>query len=403
MEVILGYPMWLGCVFVVGACIGSYLNVVIYRWPIEDLSVSTPQRSFCPICKKEIPWYRNLPIATWILQRAKCAECGAPISFRYVFVEIFTALLFTAGWYVYVTKHTPIAPVAAALVAILAVLLISIAFIDADHMLVPVDFCWWGMGIGVIGSLIDPTLLTLEGARPEMTWWKGGLEALFGIAAGWGGLVVVVYLGKQLMGQKKLSFKEAHDWYLHEPESDEDQLCFVLKVPKKGTEGEELEFEEEPYAWGDLFFRDSDRLEIEGHGILLDGERTKATSLVISREAVQIGEEQHSIEKIKSLSGKADKVVIPREAMGDGDPPLLGLIGAFIGWHGVIFALFAGCIFAIMWAIPARIGFGKHLPFGPFLAVGGVVWIFGGWMLWEWYFESLAGFAPVPPPMPTQP
>ena len=97
MEVILGYPMWLGCVFVVGACIGSYLNVVIYRWPIEDLSVSKPQRSFCPICRKEIPWYRNLPIATWILQRAKCAECGAPISFRYVFVEIFTALSGSVG------------------------------------------------------------------------------------------------------------------------------------------------------------------------------------------------------------------------------------------------------------------------------------------------------------------
>ena len=83
---------------------------------------------------------------------------------------------------------------------------------------------------------------------------------------------------------------------------------------------------------------------------------------------------------------------IPREAMGDGDPPLLGLIGAFIGWHGVVFSLFAACIFAILWAIPARIGFGRQLPFGPFLALGAGAWIFGGWMLWEWYFQSLAGF-----------
>lgn len=396
MEVLLIWPI---CAFVVGACIGSYLNVVIYRWPRENLSVTKPARSFCPICKKEIPWYRNLPIITWIVQRGKCAECRAPIPFRYVFVEFFTAALFLLAWYVFVTDRSPISPVAAALVAVLGVLLICIAWIDADLMIVPVDFCWWGMAVGVVGALIDPTLVTLTGEPPQMTWWKGGLEAVFGLAAGWGGLAVVVYLGKQLMGTKRLAFDEAQEWYLREPENDEDQLSFVLKVPKQGAEGE---FEEEVYPWGDLFFRDSDRLEIEGHGILLDGDRTKATSLVISRENVQIGEKEYAIEKMKSLSGKADKVAIPREAMGDGDPPLLGLIGAFIGWHGAIFTLFAACIFAIMWAIPARIGFGKHLPFGPFLAIGGVVWIFGGWMLWEWYFESLVGGITIPIPEPTK-
>ena len=128
--------------------------------------------------------------------------------------------------------------------------------------------------------------------------------------------------------------------------------------------------------------------------MLLDGERTKATRVVISRETVEIAGEEYKIEKMKSLSGKATKVVIPREAMGDGDPPLLGLIGAFVGWQGVAFSLFAACIFAILWAIPTRVGFGKQLPFGPFLALGGAVWIFGGWMLWEWYFGSLAGFGP---------
>ena len=98
---------------------------------------------------------------------------------------------------------------------------------------------------------------------------------------------------------------------------------------------------------------------------------------------------------MKSLEGKATRVAIPREAMGDGDRPLLGLIGAFIGWHGVAFTLFAACILAIIWAIPSRIGFGRQLPFGPFLALGGAAWIFGGWMLWEWYFESLTGFTPL--------
>ncbi|MEC8942936.1 MAG: A24 family peptidase, partial [Verrucomicrobiota bacterium] len=218
---------------------------------------------------------------------------------------------------------------------------------------------------------------------------QGGVQGLYGMALGWGGLALVVYLGKKLMGIKRFEFSQAHEWYLREPESEEEQLCFVLKMPREDMEGE---FEEDTYAWGDLFFRDYDRLEIEGHGILKDGERTRATRIVISREMVQMGGEEYSIAEMKSLEGKATRVKIPREAMGDGDPPLLGLIGAFIGWHGVVFALFAACIFAILWAIPARIGFGRQLPFGPFLALGGAAWIFGGWILWEWYFESLAGF-----------
>ncbi|RYD43210.1 MAG: prepilin peptidase, partial [Verrucomicrobiaceae bacterium] len=88
--------------------------------------------------------------------------------------------------------------------------------------------------------------------------------------------------------------------------------------------------------------------------------------------------------------GMATGTVIPREAMGMGDVHLLGMIGAFFGWTGVFFSLFAASIFAIVAAIFGRIGFGKQLPFGPFLAMGCVAWMFGGWKLWVWYMEMLA-------------
>ena len=389
MDVILGNPIWLYGVFAIGACVGSYLNVVIYRWPRENLSVTRPARSFCPTCGKEIPWFRNIPIVTWFVQRGKCADCGAPIAFRYVFVEVLTAVLFTVGWYMFVTSQSPVLPVSAALIAVLAVLLVCIAWIDADLMVVPVDFCWWGMGVGVLGACLDPTLVVLGGEAQELAWWEGGLQAVYGLFLGWGGLLAVVYLGKKLMGIKRLDFTEAHEWYLREPESEDEQLCFVLKLPGNGVEGD---FEEEAYGWGDLFYRDYDRLEIEGHGIRIDGQRSKATRIVISREKVEMEGKTYSIAKMKSLEGKATRVAIPREAMGDGDPPLLGLIGAFIGWQGVAFSLFAACLFALLWALPARIGFGRQLPFGPFLALGAAAWIFGGWMLWEWYLQTLAGF-----------
>ena len=393
MEEIFRLPIWAWGMFAIGACIGSYLNVVIYRWPRDGMSVTTPSRSFCPGCRVEIPWYRNIPLFTWLVQRGKCASCEARISIRYPFVELVTAVLFLGGWLVFVVDRTPASPVAALLVAALSVLLVSIAWIDADLMVVPVDFCWWGMGIGVVGACIDPTLVTLSGMPDSIRWWEGGVRAVAGIAAGWGGLSLVVYLGKKLMGIKRLQFPDAAEWHLREPESEAEQLSFVIKSsqgdPRGGGHTDDI------YPWGDLFFRDYDRLEIEGHGVRIDGTPVKAKTLVISRETVEAGGKTYSIEELKSLSGKATKVAVPREAMGDGDPPLLGLIGAFIGWQGVAFSLFAACIFAILWALPARVGFGRQLPFGPFLALGGAAWIFGGWSLWEWYFGSLIHLGPV--------
>jgi leader peptidase (prepilin peptidase)/N-methyltransferase len=93
--------------------------------------------------------------------------------------------------------------------------------------------------------------------------------------------------------------------------------------------------------------------------------------------------------KLKSLDGTATRTVSPREAMGMGDPHLLGMIGAFCGWSGVIFTLFCACVLALVAALIGRIGFGRPLPFGPFLALGGGVWLFGGWKLFAWYVEFL--------------
>src|SRR5438309_11127103 len=84
--------------FVLGAAVGSFLNVCIYRWPV-DLSIHRPRRSFCPNCKQPISWYQNLPLISWLALGGRCANCGAKIAFRYFAVELVTAVLFVAFWY----------------------------------------------------------------------------------------------------------------------------------------------------------------------------------------------------------------------------------------------------------------------------------------------------------------
>src|SRR5947208_15631423 len=115
--------------FALGAAVGSFLNVCIYRLP-RDLSVNEPRRSFCPACKQQIPWQQNLPLLSWLFLRGRCASCGSRIAFRYLAVELISALLFLAVWLAF--------PWEIALTYwILVSLLIVATFIDFEHFIIP--------------------------------------------------------------------------------------------------------------------------------------------------------------------------------------------------------------------------------------------------------------------------
>ena len=78
--------------FIIGNCIGSFLNVVIYRLQ-QNISIIAP-RSFCPNCKNKLTWRENIPLISYLIQRGKCLCCNKPISFRYPLIEFLTGILF---------------------------------------------------------------------------------------------------------------------------------------------------------------------------------------------------------------------------------------------------------------------------------------------------------------------
>ncbi|MEN9309128.1 MAG: hypothetical protein RL173_3060 [Fibrobacterota bacterium] len=141
----------------VGGCLGSFFNVVVWRVP-RGLSVVHPG-SRCPSCGKEIPFYRNLPVVTWILQRGKCAWCSWPIPRFYVLVEAFCALL-GAGWaYAYTQGHWTNSGQAVAW-AVFAFLAVPISLIDWEHFEIPdglVVTAGFG-GLWAVVGLADPEL-----------------------------------------------------------------------------------------------------------------------------------------------------------------------------------------------------------------------------------------------------
>ena len=372
----LDHWLWLVPAFSLGACIGSFLNVVIYRVPL-GLSVNNPKRSFCPQCKAAIPLWLNLPLLSWLYLRGKCRECRKPISLRYFAVELLTALVFTALWMSFATLAVNVVVFLWALAA----LLIAIAFIDAEHMIIPVKLTWAGSVLGLAACSLWPQLSALAGFGGA--WQDGLLRGAIGWAAGFFGLGIVVELGKLAFGKKQLHFPQAVAWSLREPQADDDPMWFVIA--------------DEQIAWWDIFNRKSDRLLVEASDIRVDGESVGGGLLTIQELEILLPDgTRKRLAALKSLDGTATRVVIPREAMGSGDGYLLGMIGAFFGWTGVLFSLFSGCLVALLGALVGRIGFGKQLPFGPSLAVGAALWMFGGWKLFVWYLELLAPLGGLP-------
>ena len=343
---------WLGCIA------GSFLNVCIYRMPL-DLSVVSPP-SHCPHCKYAIPFYLNVPLFTWLLLKARCKNCGAPISPRYFIVELLTGLTFLGCWLAFGGRS----PALALVYCLFLAGLIVATFIDFEHFIIPDEITIGGTVAGFVFSALLPSLHQVHSRGPGI--W----QSIIGILAGAGIVYAVLRVGKLLFGRHKL--KLPADTILV---FSETALC----LPDK-----EVPFEE-------IFYRRSDTIEFQARNLELVDRGYANVKVRLSPARLLIDNEELNPETIVHMEAVCSDLILPREAMGFGDVKFMAAIGAFLGWEAVIFTLvlasMIGAIYgSVMVAFRKKEWSGK-LYFGPFLAAAAALWIFTGPGLLSWYLR----------------
>jgi leader peptidase (prepilin peptidase)/N-methyltransferase len=141
-------------IFVVGAVVGSFLNVCIHRIPASKSIVSPG--SGCPRCGASIPWYYNIPVLSYIWLRGRCANCKEPISITYPFVELLNAL-----FYVFLYRRFGIS-IPFFIYAFFVSTTIILIFIDYYHHLLPHVLTFPGIAVGLATSFVNPFLRPLD-------------------------------------------------------------------------------------------------------------------------------------------------------------------------------------------------------------------------------------------------
>ncbi len=362
----LGLPFHLWTLFftVLGLMVGSFLNVVIHRMPLDESIVTPP--SHCPKCGYRIPLRHNLPILSWLVLRGRCANCGAGISPRYLTVEALTGVVFLTTWLTFGQTE----PLMAVALCVLLAGFIAGTFIDFEHLMIPDEITIGGIVVGFLFSAAAPAL---QGATDMPTALKG---SALGMLVGGGVVYGVLRLGKLLFGRQKVQLPPNSLVVFHEA-------------------GVVLPDGEMPYE--ELFYRKSDAVVLHAKRVeLADRCYTDVPvrlELLRDPPVLRVGEETLSADEQPWMSVITDRLTLPREAMGFGDVKFMAAVGAFLGWRAAVFSLaassFLGVLVAFTLIALRRQKWSGRLGYVPYLATAATIWIFGGQTLVQRWFATL--------------
>ena len=368
--------IWFVFVFAFGCCVGSFLNVVIYRLP-RDKSLITPP-SACPACGEHIRFYDNIPLVSWLLLGRKCRHCKAAISPRYFAVEALTGSVFLGlfilyfhtnlregaqsfvggGWFIYLLHITMLAAFIAA------------SAIDLEYWVIPLSICWFVTAVGLLGSavgvyVIDYALIRAYRLLPIASADTGALAvgAVIGLGISWVLLIT---------GLVKRSY---------EPEDrgqrTEDRGQRTEDRGQKTEDGSEQKFNHRLESCKETIF-------------LLPIIICSVAVFWIMRQTVPMEMRNGFATQHPAIAGLLGSLwgyfvgggivwgirivgtlAFGKEAMGLGDVHLMGAAGAVIGPLFVVVAFFVAPFFGLAWA-GFQMFFKKirQIPYGPFLSLG---------------------------------
>lgn len=383
-------PDWilLAFLFAIGGCVGSFLNVVIYRLPRDKSLVYPP--SSCPACGKHIRFYDNIPLVSWLVLLGRCRHCRARISPRYFIVELLTAAVFVGmylvyfrtglrgdmpeffagGWFIYLAT------------IILLSALVACSAIDLEMWIIPLSVCWFATAAGLVASALAPLVI------PPATIYSHFLmptTAAFifinptkvatlttGAAIGLGVSLVLLATGLVKRSYDLAGLKDSSE--------NPQKQSGSASSPQSGSAGaaiSEDEFNDRAEMFKEMVFL------LPIIVFAMGAEQLVARIPVLQQWWGEFTQRPVIAGLLGSLAGYFvgcaivwfmrifGTLAFGREAMGLGDVHLMGAAGAVIGPVFVVIAFFIAPFFGLT-AAGIRMFFKKtrQIPYGPSLSLG---------------------------------
>jgi leader peptidase (prepilin peptidase)/N-methyltransferase len=311
----------------------------------------------------------NVPLLTWLLLRGKCKNCGAPISSRYFIVELLTGVAFLACW----LEFGHASPWIAAVYCLFLAGLITASFIDFEHFIIPDEITYGGAAVGFLISFFVPQL---HGVSYSVA---GAEKGLLGIAVGAGMVWFVLEFGYLAFGWQKLKFLSP------------TKIVFTenfLRLDEKEIPYDDIFFD---YFYRKFFYRKPKTIAFHASLLEFVDRCYRDVDVRLSSSLLVIDGEKIDPAAVLHMEGECVEIVVPREAMGFGDVTFMAAIGAFIGWQGAFFSLMAssiiGSVVGVALILMRRSEWSSKIPYGPYIALAAVIWIFGGKNLFATFFH----------------
>jgi leader peptidase (prepilin peptidase)/N-methyltransferase len=398
-EIVLPMWFWIVFLFAIGCCVGSFLNVVVYRVP-RDKSLVKPA-SACPSCGKHIHFYDNIPLVSWLLLGGKCRYCKARISPRYFVIELLTGLVFigtfllyfnsglrhgipgflSGGWILYLLS------------VVLFSSLIACSAIDLEMWIIPLSICWFATVAGLLGGAMAPLVIHpgtirhffLLPTTTDLVFINHATVASLSVGATIGLGISMLLLATGLV-------KRSYDFSEIQKSSENSEKPADSTSGQAGSASMNQDSGQAISQQAEGEF--NDRIEMLREMLFL-------LPIVVCALAANwffnqypplhqwwFGFSQRPVVEgvMGSLTGYfigcaivwATRILgtlaFGKEAMGLGDVHLMGAAGTVIGPLFIVIAFFVAPFFGLIWAAAQMLSKKtRQIPYGPFLSIGIVV------------------------------